>query len=204
MIRVILYDLDGVLVEAREWHYTALNRALKEVAGTEITREEHVSSFNGLPTRKKLVMLSELGRVKTEDFESIWTLKQNLTKDTIRATATVDKVKNVLHRYTRGLGVKSACVTNSITETACLMLDCTGQLPYMDMIISNELVVNPKPHPEAYIRAMLHFGLSLDEYLIVEDSPIGIKCAEATGAKVLRVSCCDDVTIERISDALRV
>ena len=53
MIKAILYDLDGVLVDATEWHYESLNAALKEVCGFVIKRDEHVSTFNGIPTIKK-------------------------------------------------------------------------------------------------------------------------------------------------------
>jgi beta-phosphoglucomutase len=53
MIKAILYDLDGVLVDTTEWHYDALNEALMEVAGFTIERNEHLNIFNGLPTKKK-------------------------------------------------------------------------------------------------------------------------------------------------------
>ncbi len=56
-IKLILFDLDGVLVEAQDWHYEALNRAL-ELFGMPISRYDHLSTYNGLPTRKKLEMLS--------------------------------------------------------------------------------------------------------------------------------------------------
>ena len=51
MIKAILYDLDGVLVDATEWHYESLNEALKEISGFEISRLEHIQTFNGLPTQ---------------------------------------------------------------------------------------------------------------------------------------------------------
>ena len=57
MIKAILYDLDGVLVDATEWHYESLNEALKEISGFEISRLEHIQTFNGLPTMKKLEIL---------------------------------------------------------------------------------------------------------------------------------------------------
>jgi hypothetical protein len=56
-ITAVLFDLDGVLVDATEWHYEALNHALG-LFGFDITRYEHLSSYNGLPTRRKLEMLS--------------------------------------------------------------------------------------------------------------------------------------------------
>ena len=71
MIKAILYDLDGVLVDATEWHYESLNAALKEVCGFIINRDEHVSTFNVIPTIKKLEILHEQGRIEKKIFKSI-------------------------------------------------------------------------------------------------------------------------------------
>src|SRR4051812_42068626 len=79
LIRAILYDLDGVLVDACEWHYLALNKALQSVAGTLISRVEHETVFNGLPTKRKLDVLIQQGRVREKDWKAIWELKQQLT-----------------------------------------------------------------------------------------------------------------------------
>ena len=101
MIKAILYDLDGVLVDATEWHYESLNAALKEVSGFELSRLEHISTFNGLPTNKKLEMLYEQNRVKKEDFEAIWKLKQKKTNEIIKKTASLDETKKRLHEGTK-------------------------------------------------------------------------------------------------------
>lgn len=190
MIAAILYDLDGVLVNACEWHYLALNNALKEVAGDRavISRTEHETVFNGLPTKRKLDILIQQGRVRATDWKAIWDLKQSLTMTTIDEHAGVDPEKIELHEWTRKAGIVSACVTNSIRETARLMLERTGQLAFMDFVISNEMVRRAKPHAEGYIRAMVRLGAMPEEVLIVEDSEKGLQAAEAAGAHVLEVA----------------
>ena len=57
-IKAILFDMDGVLIDAKDWHYEALNKALG-LFGMEISRYDHLHSFDGLPTKEKLRMLSE-------------------------------------------------------------------------------------------------------------------------------------------------
>ncbi len=52
-IEVIIFDMDGVLIEAKEWHYDSLNKALK-LFGFHISRHEHLTSYDGLPTKKSL------------------------------------------------------------------------------------------------------------------------------------------------------
>ena len=188
MIKLILYDLDGTLCDCCEWHYLALNDALREVSGIEINEEEHISTFNGIPTKKKLQLLIEQGRIKQEDFELICHKKQEYTKGVIKQLAKPDFIKIKLHRQNRWNNIRSVCVTNSITETAALILESTGQLDYMDFVISNECVRRPKPFADGFIKAFVRAGCYPEECIVVEDSPIGIQAAKASGANVWEVS----------------
>ncbi len=201
MIRAILYDLDGVLVDACEWHYLALNKALKSIANVVISRVEHESIFNGLPTKRKLDILIQQGRLREKDWKAVWELKQKLTTETIEEHAQQDAEKIRLHVETRRRGIVSVCVTNSIESTATLMLERTGQLAYMQFVISNEMVRMPKPHGEGYIRAMIRLRLMPEEVLVVEDSDKGRQSAEASGAEVLMIAGPHELT-RRVCDRL--
>ncbi|WP_185022353.1 HAD hydrolase-like protein, partial [Pseudomonas fluorescens] len=57
MIKAVIFDMDGVLIEAKDWHYDALNKALN-LFGYNISRHDHLTSYDGLPTAHKLEMLS--------------------------------------------------------------------------------------------------------------------------------------------------
>ena len=59
MIKAVVFDMDGVLIDATDWHFHALNQALS-LFGLEIEYEEHLSQFNGLPTKSKLKILSDM------------------------------------------------------------------------------------------------------------------------------------------------
>lgn len=201
-IKLICNDLDGVLVPAVYWHYLSFNKALKEVAGFEIGEEEHELTFNGLPTKKKLEILLSSDRIHQSQMESIFDLKQKYTNDVILENATLDYEKIDMHKYLKSMGYKLACVTNSIYHSAHLMLQKTGQLEYLDLLITNEQVQNPKPHGEGYIRAMIHFHSFPEETLIVEDSPKGLEAAKSTGAKVWQVKDSSEVTLENIKKVL--
>ena len=196
MIKAILYDLDGVLVDATEWHYESLNDALKDVAGFIIKRDEHISTFNGIPTMKKLEILHNQGRLEKSMFDKVWEKKQEKTFEVIEKTAFTDVNKIRLHEQTKNF--KKACVTNSIRKSALLMLEKTGQLQYMDFVISNEDVSSPKPSPEGYNIAIEKFNLEPKECMIVEDAPKGLEAARQTGANVYEVSGYNEVTLENI------
>lgn len=196
MIKAILYDLDGVLVDATEWHYESLNEALNEVAGFTISRLDHVKIFNGLPTMKKLEILENQGKLRRSMFGDIWRIKQEKTIDVIKKSSFIDEVKLRLHENTKNY--EKICVTNSIKETSLLMLEKTGQLQYMKMVISNEDVSEPKPNPEGYLKAISELKLEPKECMIVEDSEKGIQAAKKSGANVYVVSGYNEVTLENI------
>jgi len=196
MIKAILYDLDGVLVDATEWHYESLNIALKEIAGFIIERSEHISTFNGIPTKKKMEILNEQNRLSVTLFQDVWDMKQEKTKEVIEKYASIDQNKIRLHENTKHL--KRACITNSIRETAKLMLEKTGQLEYMDFVISNEDIKNPKPSPEGYDKAIRKLKLQPNECMVVEDSPKGIEAGNLSKANVYEVNGYYEVTLENI------
>ncbi len=196
MIKAIIYDLDGVLVDATEWHYESLNDALMEVAGFKINREEHLTTFNGIPTNTKLEILNKQGRLPKELFQKVWEQKQEKTIDVIEKNSAIDPSKIRLHTGTTQY--RKVCVTNSIRKTALLMLEKTGQLGYMDFVISNEDVENPKPSPEGYVKAISKLKLVPKECMIIEDSPKGIAAAKSSNAYVYEVSGYQEVTLENV------
>ena len=60
MKKLIIFDLDGVLIDTKDTHYMALNKALEEAGSSYvITESEHISTYDGLSTKEKLTMLSE-------------------------------------------------------------------------------------------------------------------------------------------------
>ena len=196
-IKAILFDMDGVLIDAKEWHYLALNRALK-LFGHEITRYEHVHAFDGLPTKEKLKMLSESGVLPEELHSFINQLKQKYTVEEIN-----NKCKPMFHHeyalsHLKQEGYKCAVCSNSIRNTIIQMMEKADLLQYLDLILSNEDVKMSKPNPEIYVTAMEKFGLEPEECVIVEDNENGIKAAVASGGHVLRVNDVYDVTYDNI------
>lgn len=198
--KCVLFDLDGVLVDACEWHYEALNCALKEVVGFQISREDHVLKYNGLPTAVKLRMMG----IDSPVASHIETLKQAKTLEIIAERANTMPEKQELHAYLKSQGIKIACVTNSIHTTATAMLRQTGQIGFMDLIVSNRDVQQNKPHPDCYNFAVKTLGVDPSVCLCVEDSPKGIAAAKASCVPNLWVvSDPSDVTLENYKEIVK-
>lgn len=203
MTKLIIFDLDGVLVEAKQIHYDTLNQALKEIGDQYvITEAEHLSIYDGLKTTQKLELLTKNKGLQPEFYDGIWFRKQYLTIEAI-SQLQPDLQKIELFKQLRDKGYKLACASNSIRRSVLVMLAKIGIIEYMDLILSNEDVKNSKPHPEMYWKAMSMMGCLPEETLIVEDSPHGLLAASRSRANVLRVDDPHDLTLDKIESKLK-
>ena len=99
-----------------------------------------------------------------------------------------------------------AIVTNANGDSTRMLLEHLGLMEYLDVLITNSDVVNPKPHPEPYIRALMQLsriGCGLEECIIFEDSAVGLEAARATGASVHEVKSWKDVGYGLVADLMR-
>lgn len=200
MIKLICLDLDGTLVDATQLHFESFNAALSDIAKNYVlSYDDHMSNFNGKPSKVKLGILNKRGLDPTLN-DRIWKLKQDYTvqliKDLILKKDYVKQVECI--KKLRQEGYELACASNSIFKTLQLMLDCAGYTPYLHYIISNEAVEYPKPNPEIYLRTLVKFGRGPKDCLIVEDSEVGLKSAIDSGCFVMKVESPNDIQYEKI------
>jgi beta-phosphoglucomutase-like phosphatase (HAD superfamily) len=200
-LRAVLFDLDGVLVDATEWHYEALNRSLG-LFGYSITRYEHLSAYNGLPTRKKLEMLSVEKGLPSSLHGLINRVKQVYTREEILKQCWPVFEKQYLMSRLEREGFRIAVCSNAVRDTVELMLERSGLLPHCEFVISNEDVKQPKPAPEIYDLAIKRMELLPSQVLVVEDAPHGVAAARSSGANVCQVSGFPDVDYWRIRDCI--
>jgi beta-phosphoglucomutase len=146
MIKAVLFDLDGVLVDARDWHYEALNTALG-VFGFRISRDEHEAVYNGLPTTQKLEKLSLEKGLPAELHQLIYDLKQIHTKRALHGKTRPSFDKQLMLKRLKNAGLKIAVCSNSIRETVEVMLENAMLKEYFDLLLSNQDVKQNKPHP---------------------------------------------------------
>jgi len=185
--KLIIFDLDGVLIESRELHYKSLNEALQKVGHDfVISREEHLSFYDGLNTTKKLDMLTERKNLPKAFHHKIWHEKQIATFELIKKFPLDQRAVKVFSDL-RLRGWKIAVCSNSIRETIKLALMAIGVMEYVDIYVSNEDVKRPKPFPEMYWQAMVAMNALPKNTLIVEDSHIGRQGAIDSGATLIPV-----------------
>lgn len=196
-IKAVIFDMDGVLIEAKDWHYEALNQALG-LFGLEITRHEHLTTYDGLPTKDKLIMLSRDKGLSPALHDFINEMKQQYTMDMVYKFC-----KPMFHHefalsHLKQDGYKLAVASNSIKNSISVMMDKARLADYLEFFISNQDVSKGKPDPEMYNLAISKLGLMPAECVIVEDNENGIRAAKASGAHVLEVATVYDVNYQNI------
>jgi HAD superfamily hydrolase (TIGR01509 family) len=195
-IKLIIFDLDGVLVDAKNIHYNTLNEAL----GNEykISWEEHLNKYDGLKTNEKLNLLTINKGLPPSSYNDIWLKKQELTIKELKEIKPNDALKSTIKELSHQK-YKIAVCSNSIRKTILTVLSKLDIIEYFDYIVSNEDVNNSKPHPEMYWKTISYFGFLPKETLIVEDSPFGLLAASRSNSNVMRVESPKDVTISNIN-----
>jgi beta-phosphoglucomutase len=196
-IKAVIFDMDGVLIEAKDWHYEALNKALG-LFGLEISRHEHLTTFDGLPTKDKLEMLSRNQGLTPSLHNFINEMKQQYTMNMVHTLC-----KPMFHHEfalstLQKEGYRLVVASNSIRNTVEVMMDKSHLKQYLDFFLSNQDVSKGKPDPAIYIKAIQMLGLTPEECVIVEDNENGIKAAKASGANVLQVKTVYDVNYDNI------
>lgn len=197
-IKAILFDMDGVLVDAQLWHYWALNQALSHF-GFEINERDHTLEFDGLPTKVKLEKINKERGFPRGLNDFVNELKQKYTIDYFSNYC----VPTYQHEYAlsrlKSEGYDLALCSNSIRPTVDLMLEKTNLKKYLQLSLSNNDVTSPKPSPEIYLKCMELLGVKPCNCLILEDNDNGKNAAIASGAHLMEIDSVKDVSYLGIS-----
>ena len=202
MNKLIVFDLDGVLVDSKNIHFGALNDALNNLDPKyKITKEEQEKIYEGLPTKAKLRLLNKYKGLPEDTFDRVWTMKQEITSRMF-LDIPMDKELLRLVKIIKENNINVAVASNSISKTVFDCLHSLGIIDLVDYVVSNEDVKNPKPHPEMYWKAMSHFGVIADETVIFEDSLVGKLAARDSKANLIEVKNRSDLTEDKVNKAI--
>ena len=173
-IKAVIFDMDGVLIDAKDWHYEALNRALS-LFGYEISRYEHLVTYDGLPTSRKLEMLSLERGLPRALHSFLNELKQVYTMEIVNAKCKPTFLHEFALSRLKADGYKLAVASNAVRNSVVTMMDKAKLSDYLEVMLSNQDVKKSKPDPEIYTTAIENLGLTPQECLVIEDNENGIK-----------------------------
>jgi HAD superfamily hydrolase (TIGR01509 family) len=202
MIKLIIFDLDGVLIDTKNIHFESLNDAIvKYQPECVIPWEEHLGKFDGLKTNQKLDILTKEKNLDSNLHNLIWLEKQKLTIERLTETVPSKHIVELFKNLSKD-GYKIACCSNSIRKTVLTVLSKLQIIEFFDIIISNEDVINSKPHPEMYWTCISKMKCLPEQTLIIEDSPYGLLAASRSHSKIMRVSSPDEVNTKNVYNKL--
>ena len=204
MNKLVIFDLDGVLIDSRDMHYDALNRALAKVDEKYvITREEHLSAYDGLPTTRKLELLTEKKGLPVVEYDTIWQDKQTATLDIFSELKPDYELMHYFQQL-KDRGYSIAVASNSVRNTVKLVLLRLGLLEFVHYYLSNEDVFRSKPFPEMYWRCMIACNALPKDTVIFEDSHIGRQGALDSGSHLIAIEDRPDLDQSKIDKVFKI
>ena len=197
MIKAIIFDLDGVLVDTKKIHFEALNISLKKYKFKEISIDDHEKIYDGLPTLEKLNILNKKEKLPKKYFSKINKYKQQVTSKILKKRIKKNpKIFNMMKYLNKSY--KIAIATNAVKSTLSICLNKLGIKKYVDFKLSNEDIKFSKPNPEIYLKIFIKFGIYPSEALIIEDSHYGREAAISSGAKLLPIKKIEELNLKKI------
>lgn len=204
MSKLIIFDLDGVLVDSKDIHFNALNTALSMIDNKyTISYSDHLNIYDGLPTKIKLKILTQKLGLEESLHKKVWELKQQITETMFDQIPQDDRLIDIC-LFIKSQGIKIAVASNSIRSTVDKCLKSLGIFKYIDFIVSNEDVANPKPHPEMYWKAMSYFGSIPNKTVIFEDSIIGKIAVKDSMAHLIEIKDRNDLGLRKVINAIEM
>ena len=201
-IKAILFDLDGVIIDAKKIHFNALNDAIRIFdPNCVISYEEHLHKYDGLKTDQKLKILTKDKKLSESLYADIWNKKQKLTIQYLDDLVPNKELIKTLKKL-KDENFKIGCCSNSIKDTIFFSLKKMNIIQYFDLIISNQDVKNAKPNSEIYLKAIIEFGINPKEVLVLEDSPHGLQAAYLANTNILRIESPDDINYDLVKSTI--
>lgn len=178
MLKALLFDLDGTLIDSEYFHFECWNEILTP-ANAQLTYDDWLKNYAGVPLPTNAKKLIEKYGILTP-FEEIVERRENLTIERLKTTD-VNLMPFVLEtlEFFKEKGLTLALVTSSPRKDVEAIFERNGLAHFFKLIITRTEVTNSKPHPESYELCCELLGISKNECIVFEDTINGVKSAKA-------------------------
>lgn len=199
-IDLIIFDLDGVLVDTDETHRSALCSAVCQVTGLHYDRINHLLTTDGSTTHSKIKTLQSVFGYADAACDEIDRLKQHIILSKLaQLTPNADQILMLSQLSTHHI---LAVGSNSRQVNVNSILDRLAIRQFFSKIVSTDPDTPAKPDPAIFNRIMCSLNINKDNTLILEDSPTGIEAVNRSGAHLL-VTTVETTNLEYINNAIR-
>ena len=180
MIKNIIFDFDGVLVDSEILVAKAFAKYMQNFGITINDRE--FANYAGSKTVQTIELLSAKYSIKNQQkfFDDIMDIASNIYKNELT-------VVNGANKFLEEISLNLYIGSNSTKERIVEGLNRVKLNKFFKpkQVYSFDLVKNPKPHPDVYLKAIEDNKLNKDETIIIEDSVVGVKAGYSANVKVI-------------------
>ena len=182
---VLIFDMDGVIVDNHEWHFKAWVEFGRR-HGIGITEQEFRKYFG---STNQLVLQTLFGNEITEnEIEEFAEEKENVYRDLYRPYITpVGGLPSYL-KFSYDKGYPIALATSAPMANVKFTLAATGLEKYFSIITDSSMVIRGKPDPQVYLLTAEKLGVKPADCIVFEDSVPGILSAQRAGMRVIGVA----------------
>jgi len=193
LIKAIIFDLDGVIVDTAHYHYIAWKRLAQEL-GIDLTLADN-EKLKGVSRVRSMEIILALGGVTLgdEERESMANKKNTWFVDHLERMAPDEIFPGVKELLTtlRKRGIKVALASSS--KNAKRVIQLLHIEDAFDVVVDGNMIVHSKPDPEIFLLAASKLGLPAAECLVFEDAEAGVEAAKAAGMKCVGIGSKDQL-----------
>jgi HAD superfamily hydrolase (TIGR01509 family) len=184
-IQLIIYDLDGVLVDTSDAICISFNAALED-AGEKPRSPDEIRAMIGVPLDEMYRRV--LPRKKWSLIDECFTKYREVFNDISEKHARIlDGVEETLSHF-EAEGLQQCLATNKSAPEAEKILIHLGIDGFLDLIVGYDDVANPKPSPDMILLTLDGVGVAPDEAVLIEDSPTGLAAGKGAGVHTVAVA----------------
>ena len=177
----ILFDMDGVLVDSEPLFHKAVNIMVQRCGADPITEEENNRYLLGTTVEETWIRVKELRDVPQTPAELLAGYNE-VVKEVLRSDLTARPGVRALIAEAQRRGLPIAVASSSLREWVNLKLSVIGLTDAFPIALGGDDIENGKPAPDIYVKAARLIGLEATDCIAIEDSPIGLAAASASGA----------------------
>lgn len=175
-MKLIIVDMDGTLFDTKDVNFQAYRQALAE-HGFDLNYEYYCSYCNG---RHYSQFLPQITTDNTQVLAAIHARKKELYKNFLDEARPNRHLISILRALRPEY--KTALVTTASHANCYDILNCFQLTELFDLVLTHEDIIEAKPSPEGFLKAMNHFEANPEQTIIFEDSNVGLEAAKRSGA----------------------
>jgi len=185
MLKAIIFDMDGVLINSNKYNWESFNILLKE-SGIHLSKKD-IKKYLGISARDILKRWKReygLKDCSVEEFSrEAGEIQLKLMKKELHPNKSLNRFLNEAKEN----GIKLAVATSSLRWRAEKILELLQLKDFFDAIITSEDVENHKPHPEIFLKAAKQVNENPEDCIVFEDAIAGIEAAKKSNMKCVAI-----------------